>query len=154
MTTTTTATSAQQRKPKQNGTNAILMQTFLDDNFNGDALAMSKQTGVPSSQIKRWISKSAIMINNSVYLRASKFTETAAQKTARQEALKNGTQGVPFNQHLDQFHRGRQTNFAEAYSIHQQQVNRWTKRNCVFLCGHVYREQRELEFDTKGTVLH
>jgi hypothetical protein len=154
MTTTTMATNTQKRNSKQRSVIAVLMQTFVDEKFNGDTLMMSKQTGISGSQIKRWISKGAVIIANSVYLRASKFDETDAQRAATIEAITTGTQGTPFNQYLDEHHRGRQTDFAEAHAIYQQQVNRWTKRSCVFLCGHVYREQRELSFDVKKTTVH
>jgi hypothetical protein len=154
MTTTTMATNTQKRNSKQRSVVAVLMQTFVNEKFNGDTLMMSKQTGISSSQIKRWINKGAVIVANSVYLRASKFDETAAQRIATVNALTSGTQVTPFNQHLDEHHRGRQTNFAEAHAIHQQQVNRWTKRSCVFLCGHVYREQRELSFDAKKVTVH
>jgi hypothetical protein len=137
---------------------AVLLSTFLDKHFDGDPLAMSKATGITSSQINRWLEKSAVMIDNAVYLRASKFPENERKEKARITALTKGTTGVPFMHHLHLNHRGRQTDFAEFHGIYQQQANRWTKRNCVFLRGQVYREQREINFAadkaSKGVVVH
>jgi hypothetical protein len=136
---------------------AISLRAYLDKNHNGSALDMAKSTGIRTTQIQRWLDNNAIVANNRVFLKASKFDESPDQSRSREEALSKGVHTIDFNRYLSDKFDGHQSNFAAEFNILQQQVCRWTKQTCLFVKGQVYRMQRNLldPNDKKGIpVLH
>ncbi len=139
---TNTASNRARRENKV--PSALLLETYIAQKYSGDPLQLSKASGVPTSQIKRWLSKNAIVSAGSVFLRASKFPEETGVRAQRLEGLKTGISCIELNKHIDNEFAGVQSSFAKTHAVHQQQVNRWGNIECLFISGQVYRKQREL----------
>jgi hypothetical protein len=146
-----TGTASSRKAIPQRTAEAVLLSTYLFRNYDGDAKLLSKATNISVAQIKRWLSKDAVVINKAVFLKASKLSDDDRQIETRLTSLADGSISVDFNDHLRVKYGSNQSLFADETGLLQQQVNRWTQRNCVFLENNVYRKQRDL-FAVDGAV--
>jgi hypothetical protein len=146
-----TGTAGSRKAIPQRTAEAVLLNTYLSRNYDGEAKLLSKATNISVAQIKRWVSKNAVVINKAVFLKASKLSHDERQMEVCLTSLAEGAVSVDFNDHLRVKYGSNQSLFADETGLLQQQVNRWTQRDCVFLENNVYRKQRDL-FATDGAV--
>jgi hypothetical protein len=146
-----TGSTGSRKAIPQHTAEAVLLSTYLSRNYDGEAKLLSKATSVSVAQIKRWLSKDAVVINEAVFLKASKLSHDELRIETRRASLADGSTSVDFNDYLRVNYGSNQSLFADETGLIQQQVNRWTQRDCVFLEDNVYRKQRDL-FATDGAV--
>ena len=146
MANTSTVTQTTSSAPKIHTVKAVALSTYLKRHFRDDTMALATATGIKPYQIRKWLNNNAVLADGKVYLKASKIDETAEQTRSRLKALSTtrGVEGEAFNDMLSRDFGGNQSQFAKHYGVHQQQVNRWTKRDCLFIEEQVYRMQRPL----------
>lgn len=121
------------------------VQGFVDEHFFGDLHAFRKHYGLVMQRIKRWISTHAIICENGVYLRKSKFEPKFNKMFSDALSGRDIVLAPLLDEYIEQRYQGNMTAFADDKGTRQQQVYRWTRKaECLLAFNEVYRLQEEL----------
>lgn len=121
---------------------------FVNEHFHGDLHAFRKHYGLVMQKIERWIKHQALISDNAVYLRKSRFNSNMIAVFAANPGL-NDLKPILLSPLLEDFirfeHEGNMTQFALEHNSTQQQVHRWVKKaECLWALGEIYRKQEIL----------
>lgn len=129
--------------------NAVLLSTYLSEEYSNDEDSFSKATGHQKSKLKSWLEKDAVVAGGHIFLEASKFAKDEEEKVALLNKLDEGMKVETLALVLDKKYGGSQGEFARKNKTYQQQVSRWANRGALVIDGHVYRGQVKLELKAK-----
>lgn len=125
------------------------VEGFIKEHFNGDPHAFKRHYGLVMQKIERWIEKHALICENAVYLRKSRFNDNMDEIFTSVPALHEPKSVIlaPLLEDFIQYEcEGNMTLFAADHNTTQQQVHRWTKKaTCLWAFAEVYRLQEELK---------